>query len=471
MNRTLSYSVLSVWLVGASVSFGAGETRQTETDSRDTATSSVADLKENAAIEDYLRYAALNNPGLKAAFHRWKAALERISQARSLPDPRFNYTYFIEEVETRVGPQKQKFGLSQAFPWFGTLGLREDAATEAAAATGAQYAKARLRLFQRVKSAYHEQWYLGRAIEVTREHMRLVKNMEGVARTRFKTGAAPHSAVIQAQVELGKLDDRLRALEAMRRPIAAGLNAALNRPSEQPLPVPTSVPAVEVSFTDAQAMEWLAEHSPDLQRLDHLLGQAEASVGLAERSTYPDIRLGVDYVDTDDALNAGVVDSGKDSVMATVSVSLPLWYGKHRAAGREARLHKASVASERADAENRLEAALTMALYHFRDAERKMDLYGNTLVQQAEQSVKVARQGFESGETSFVALIDAQRLLLEFQLAHQRAQADQGQRLAEIEVLVGRAVGGRRSAAGSRKPPLRSSSYGGQAEVAEGEEK
>ncbi|MEE9371057.1 MAG: hypothetical protein V3W45_06260, partial [Sedimentisphaerales bacterium] len=57
-------------------------------------------------LQDYLRYAALHNAGLKAAFERWKAAIEQIPQAESLPDPKFTYGYFINEVETRVGPQK-----------------------------------------------------------------------------------------------------------------------------------------------------------------------------------------------------------------------------------------------------------------------------------------------------------------------------------------------------------------------------
>lgn len=66
---------------------------------------SLPTLDAEASVQDYLQYAALNNAGLEAAFNRWKAALERIPQAKSLPDPRFNYTYFVEEVETRVGPQ------------------------------------------------------------------------------------------------------------------------------------------------------------------------------------------------------------------------------------------------------------------------------------------------------------------------------------------------------------------------------
>ena len=64
----------------------------------------VEGLSETSTIEDYLVYAALHNPGIEAAFDHWKAALEKSPRAQSLPDPRFTYAYYIEHVETRVGP-------------------------------------------------------------------------------------------------------------------------------------------------------------------------------------------------------------------------------------------------------------------------------------------------------------------------------------------------------------------------------
>ncbi|MFO7535833.1 MAG: TolC family protein [Kiritimatiellia bacterium] len=398
-------------------------------------------LGETSTQADYLRYAALNNAGLEAAFKRWKAALERIPQAQSLPDPRFNYTYYVEEVETRVGPQRQKFGVAQMFPWFGKLRLQGNVAAETAAAAQQEYDKAKLALFHRVKAAYHEYWYLAQAIAVTEQHLKLVANLEGVARTRYKAGVAPNSTVIQAQVELGKLDDKLRTLESLRKPIVAKLNAALNRPTHLPLPWPRSLPESAASFTDEEAEGWLMESNPDLRRLDHLVAREEADIRLAKKNYYPDFTLGLDYVQTDEALMPGTPDSGKDPVMAMISVDLPIWHGKYRAAEREARLRKAAVEEDREDTGERLAADLELALYHFRDAERKINFYGDTLVPKAEQSLKVVQQGFEAGGTPFIALIDAQRLLLEFQLARQRAQADRGQRLAEIEMLAGREMG------------------------------
>ena len=56
--------------------------------------------------------------------------------------------------------------------------------------------------------------------------------------------------------------------------------------------------------------------------------------------------------------------------------------------------------------------------------------------------MKVAQQGFEGGKVSFISLIDAERLLLEFQLAHERALADRAKRLAEIEALINKDLSG-----------------------------
>lgn len=402
----------------------------------------LPDIDQASTLADYLKYAALNNPGLEAAFNQWKAGLERVTQVTSLPDPRFNYAYYIEEVETRVGPQRQKLGISQTFPWFGKLKLKGNAALEAANAEKEQYEKTKLQLFYRVKSAYYEYYYLGRSVAITKEHIKLLTNLESVARTRFKTGQASHTAVIQAQVELGKLDDGFRTLESLREPIVAKLNAALNRPSDDSLPWPQTIPYDSPAFTDKEAFEWLAERNPDLNRLDFLAEKEQFAIKLARKNYYPDITVGLDYIDTDEALMPDTPDSGKDPVIAKASVNIPIWFRKYRAAETEARLRHTAVQEQRVDTENQLEADLKLALYHFRDAARKIALYRDTLIPKANQSLKVAQQGFQAGKVSFISLIDAQRLLLEFQLAYERALADRAKRVAEIETLVNKDLSG-----------------------------
>jgi outer membrane protein, heavy metal efflux system len=79
-------------------------------------------------LDDYFKIAAENNPGLQAVYKEYEAALQKVPQVSTLPDPVFSFGYFISPVETRVGPQQAKFSLTQMFPWFGTLKAQGDAA-------------------------------------------------------------------------------------------------------------------------------------------------------------------------------------------------------------------------------------------------------------------------------------------------------------------------------------------------------
>ncbi|MHC4582365.1 MAG: TolC family protein, partial [Planctomycetota bacterium] len=198
-------------------------------------------LTESSKLSDYLAYAALNNPGLEAAFNRWKASLERIPQVKALPDPKFNYLYYVREVETRVGPQRHGLGIAQAFPWFGKLKLRGDVATEAAHAARRRYDAVKVKLFFEVKDAYYEYYFLAKSVAITKENINLVGHLESVARSRYKAAAGRHPDVVRAQVEIGKLEDRYQSLLDLRQPIVARLNAALNRPAETDIPWPREI--------------------------------------------------------------------------------------------------------------------------------------------------------------------------------------------------------------------------------------
>lgn len=397
-------------------------------------------LPEALTLEDLYRYAALNNPGLEAAFNQWAAAMERIPQARSLPDPMLQYTYFIEEVETRVGPQRHRIGLAQTFPWFGTLRLRGDVTARAAESAWHRYQGDKLMLFERVAAAAAEVYYIDHAVSVTRDNMELVRYLERVARTRYAAAGAGHPSVIKAQVELGKLTDRLATLRELRPALVAKLNAVLGRSEFTPLPALTSLPE-DAPPEDLRALlDRMARENPQLKALAANIERSRSGIALAKKQFFPDITLGLSAIETGSARAGNPSDSGKDPVLASVGLNLPIWLGKYRAAVREqeAQLRKAQYAL--ADRANTLAAEVHMALYRAQDAQRKIGLYKDTLVPLGEQNLKATETAFRGGTADFLSLIDAQRMLLEFQLEQQRATADRTKHLAMLDRLIGREI-------------------------------
>ncbi len=435
-------------------------------------------LDDSASLDDYLVYAALNNPGLEAAFNLWKAALERVPQERTLPDPRFTYRNYIREVETRVGPQKQGFGLSQMFPWFGKLELRGSVAAEAAEAARQRYENERLTLFFEVKDTWYEYYYLGRAIDVVQKNLELVRYLESVARARYKTASAGHPDVIRAQIEMGRLENQRHSLRDLLVPVVARLNAVLNRPSVARLPLPQSIPNERVNITDEDVLEHLVRNSPVLKALDHEIKQARHRVSLAKKNYYPDMTLGVDYTDVGssvrsrpqglakpaalrgasrigggmgDLIDAYAIgrsfnsgsrpgDSGQDVWMVSVSMNLPIWGDKYAAGEREARARYLAAMGVRTQRENSLKASAQRTLFEYRDAGRKIALYRDVLIPKARESIGSTETAFRAGSANFLDLVDAERSLLEFELSFERALANRAQRLAELEMLVGRAM-------------------------------
>ena len=399
----------------------------------------LPNLGVESTLSDFLLYAALSNAELEAAFNRWRAALERIPQAEALPDPRLSYRYFVREVETRVGPQRQAFELSQQFPWFGKLELAGDAAGQVAMAERQRYEATKLRVFYAVKSAWYEYYYLTRSVAVTEENAELLRNVEAVARQQYAAGRTTRRDVIRLQVELGSLDDRAEALRDLKGPMAAELNAALNRPLDAAVPAIEDIEPEFITIDENAAADALNRLNPTLQAIAYEAASAHREMELARKKYAPDITLGLNYTDvgsSDRAARFG--DNGKDAVAAMISISIPIWHGSYSAAVSEARLQRLSKLQQRRDTANKLKAELQMSLYRLRDGRRKIDLYDNALLPKARESLKVTEQAFRAGDASFVDLIDAQRTYLDFELSNERALADHQKALAKIEMLCAR---------------------------------
>lgn len=396
-----------------------------------------SDANSLVKLEDYLIVASLNNAALKVSFERWKAAVESIPQAKSLPDPKFTYAYFIEEVETRVGPQRQKFDITQTFPWFGTIKARTDEAAAKAKAAYKRYEARKLQLFRQVKHVFYEYDYLAKATEITGENLQLVENFEEVARSRYATSATSHPDIIRAQIELAILEDRLKSLQELRPAIVARLNSILNRPVSSDLPWPEPSPYQPVSIDFSQLNALIVRNNPDLQAANYEIEAARSGERLAKKRSYPGIGIGVSYIDTAHAMASGVDDSGKDPIMGVVSLTLPIWADGYNAAERQARTQLRAKTHEKIQMKNELAAKARQLLYEFEDNDRKIRLYRDVIISKAKDMLVVSETAYLGGTIDFLSLIDAQRTLLKYELYYERLVSENAQKLAELDMLAG----------------------------------
>ena len=399
--------------------------------------STVPDTRNLRSLVDY---ALANNPEVNVARERHIGALARVPQAMALPEPKLTYRYFVNEVETRVGPQEHGIGLSQTLPWFGKRGLQGDAATETARAAQEGIASIQNTVIAEVANAYYELFYLGRSIEIIRGNRDLVLHLERVARARYGAGAATHADVIRAQVELGIIENRLGSLKDRRAPLFARLNALLNRPTTEIFDLPSILTFEPVNYTDDELLAKVSRHNPDLRATSFEIEAAHRQRERANKNYLPDITLGLDYIATGDARMPGVQDSGDDALSATIGFTLPIWRSKYDAGVKEADAILRQQQFKRDQQLNTFHAETVTALFKLRDAQRQIDLYEKTLLPKANESLVATQRAYSTGAAPFADTIDAQRMLLNFELSFARAITDHHQARIVLEKLTGQSL-------------------------------
>ena len=132
-------------------------------------------------LDDYFRTAAENNPGLQAKYKEFEAALQKVPQVSTLPDPTFSFGYFVSPVETRLGAQRAKFSLTQMFPWFGTLKAQGDAVALMAEAKYQSFLDARNQLFYQVAAAYYPLYELSRWKQIEQKNIDILQSYKTIS--------------------------------------------------------------------------------------------------------------------------------------------------------------------------------------------------------------------------------------------------------------------------------------------------
>ena len=382
----------------------------------------------NSTLDDYLHHAFSHNPGLRASFDRWAAAMERIPQARSLDDPTLSFEYFIEQMDTRY-----QASLTQMFPAFGKLDLREKSAAAETEAAMHAFEAERLVLFDHVVKAFHEYHYLSRATQVTDENHQLLSDLEQVVTIRYKAGLAPFSDLIKTQVEKDRLANELGTLRDERASRSAGLAALLGLPAYDVLSWPKASPSGP-AIVDVESLDDMLEDlNPELKAATAMIAAETYREKLARKRVLPDFMLGASWM-----VMPGMEGKGDETDVGLMAgITIPVWWGRYRAEIREAEAMVQAATSERENMRNMLKAELSMAVFKFHDAERRINLFTTSLVPKATQALEVAKQEFSTGKAEFMTLIDAQRTLLEFRLMLERATADREIAIGE----TGRSVG------------------------------
>jgi len=341
----------------------------------------------NAPIADYLRYAVLRHPQVRAAYSDWRASVLAIAPTRALPDPQLTFEADVADTLMTFMP-----GLMFDFM---TPGKRRAMANEMTAASQVAYrayVATVLETAAGVRKAWLELAYVDEALRLRDGALGALNQAKLMAGADYVTGRGMGTleAQLRLENEAAKVRSELAALGDRRIAAHTRFKSALGLTTSDADPTwPEATLAPTVLPGEDELWRRTLSANPDLGRMRAMVEMAIASVQVARKAGTPDFTLGA------------MADLKADPLMfrPTATVTLPIWREKIRSniAAAEAR-REAAVARVSAE-QLTMAAELAQMLYMVREGDRMIEYIDTTALPNYERLIASIEAGYQAGMT------------------------------------------------------------------------
>ena len=387
--------------------------------------------------EDFFRVAAENNPGLQAQYLEFEAALQKIPQVKALPDPTIMFGYRVWPAESMPGAEKARLSLNQMFPWFGTLKAKGDLAAIQAEAKYQAFIDSRNNLYFQVAAAWYPLYEINRLRLIEQENIRILESYKNIAVRNFENGTGPMVNVLRSDIMLKEAETRLIILDDREKSMLSVFNNLLNRHPDERVEIPDSVHLQNLEISTAK--DSLLSDNPLITEMDLRQKAAEVNQELARKQGFPGVGIGIEYMIMGSSAGMESTNGLNGAIMPMVSVSIPLFRKKYKAAQEEARLMQESIAYQKENSINRLSSEYDMAWYDLQQQQKLLELFDRQ-IKTSEQSLNLLFRSYSNSGNDFEEVLRMQQQLLQYEKEKASAETKRFTALAKMNYLTAKTI-------------------------------
>ena len=390
--------------------------------------------RAHISLREVTKVVLANNPAIKEAENRWRAAVQRVRQANAWDDPRIAGDSRVRRF-VDVPPNAfmdQSLTVEQLIPITGKNLLRGRAAAAEALSIFEEVRRAELDVIAKARTSFFRLANAYEQLEINSKNLVSLRQIADISRSKYETGVESAANALVAETDYSKLLETRRDLERNLSDAQSQLNALMNHDAFAPLGTPSAANINEANLSLSRLRAITLAQRPEVQMAHAKIDSEKSKLQLARRAWIPDPALmvkGQRYNDTSQAVSE--LDAGVSFTVPWVNPS------KYSAGVREAR-ENVGAAEQGLDREQKEALRLLRdQLEKIETAHHHVELFRDKLVPQARQAFEATRLSYESGKASFLDWISAQRNLRDIEATAREHLADYQIAVAELEAVTG----------------------------------
>lgn len=370
-------------------------------------------------LDAILLDASQKNPDILAAKADWLAMKKRVWIDSSLPDPMGGYDIMGAMTETRLGPQKNRFMVSQEVPFPLKLVEKGKMANDDARAAYQRYLAVARNVANQLTKLYDELYFIDASLETLDSVKGLLKKFEQVAQSRYSNMSGEQRDVAKAQAEVSMSLEKIFMLKRDREIVAAMINALLDRDPMLPVGKASPPPSPVLSKSLIDLVNLAVQNRQEIKEMEALASKSRRAKTLAKLAYIPDINVGFEYTRVGSGSTEMPPDmDGRDSWMFPVRFNIPLWQNRIIPEIQEAKNRAEADAKRLLGVKNKTFYEVKEAFHRYKNSTEVASLYETAVIPQAELALSADQAGYEAGKTDFLNLLDSERVYLNAKLSH-----------------------------------------------------
>ena len=387
-------------------------------------TEAQSTLKQAASLDMVLALAIKNNLEIKSAQQQAQASLAKYDQVGFLDDMLSQYAAFTKDIQLTGSNQKHKKSVSAGFPFPGLTSLKASIIDQSVESSRLQLKQKVQDVITQTRIAYSELQYADKEISLTRQNVKLLQSLKEELQNNYSTNTGDLSGILQVDIQIAASQNKLQVAKDKRRIQQARVNALLDLS-----------PSFKMGKLDKFNAEKLASNADEYiktgqaRRIEIALLQTEIEkmrriIQLSGKRFYPDIDAGFSRF-----------QNGKFTTRPKIKNSN--FFAKNDAYLTETRQKLKALQSKLSALKNKTADDIQSAYSNYQSQQATHALYQNKVIPKAKSSLAIAKNLYETGETSYVNIIKVEEMILNYRLLSFKAMKDMNVSKAKLIRFAG----------------------------------
>ncbi|HEX2935456.1 MAG TPA: TolC family protein [Bacteroidales bacterium] len=444
----------------------------------------------------YLEIAIKNNPTVLQRYAEYEAALQKVPQAGSLPDPELTAGIFLSPMEVLSGKQVAEIRLMQMFPWFGVLKNAKDEMSLMAKAKYETFRDAQFQVVYDLQRTWYELLKTQQIVHIAERNADILRTLERLSLVKFKappssgnsgsssgtgitgysgktsssgqsgmggmggnlgsassatgsssssmtggssmessSGASGLADIYRIQIDISELENNIALQKSQQVSLKARLNSYLNRNAQSPVILTDTLVADTLQTALTNIPDSMLLNNPMLGMLQYEQQSYDARKKMVTRMGFPMVGLGMSYtLINKDPMSTSAMN-GEDMIMPMVTITLPIYRKKYKSMQKESERMMTATKQNYQATSNDLQASYAEAIQLYGDAKRRIKLYKNQSLL-AKKSFDIMVKSFSVSGSALTDVLRVRQQMLDYETKQTEAVADYNTAIALLRRLA-----------------------------------